>query len=136
VAATPPARSLRLLRAEGYTAGVVERWLPHQKVRIDLFGVGDLVACKAGVPGPLLVQTTTAGNLAARLKKARAERRLHAWLSSGGRFELHGWTKRGGKWVVRRVQLQCEDLAAVDLTPRPRPRRQRKGERQRGLFET
>ena len=44
MASSPTQRSLKLLRDEGYTAQVVERWNPHARVRQDLFGVIDTAA--------------------------------------------------------------------------------------------
>jgi hypothetical protein len=133
---SPTARSMKLLRQEGFVVAPCERWVPHQNIRVDLLGVGDLIACRPGDPGPLLIQVTTDDHLAHRKAKAQAEPRLRAWLGCGGcRFELHGWRKRGDRWHCRRVELRGEDLAEVDLTPRPRPRRRRRGEQQAGLFD-
>jgi hypothetical protein len=132
---SPSSRSMALLRREGYAVDVCERWLPHAGVHRDLFGIGDLVAAKAGEPGPLLVQVTTGDHLANRMAKARAEPRLHAWMGCGGRFELHGWSKREGRWFCRRVSLRPQDLEPIDLTPRPRLRRRRRGERQKLLWD-
>jgi hypothetical protein len=67
-------RTLELLRELGYTADVVERWVPvpGSKIRKDCFGVGDVIAAHpAG--GILLVQATSSDNLAARVTKAKAE---------------------------------------------------------------
>jgi hypothetical protein len=44
---TPPVRTLRHLRRAGYTAAVVETWIPHVNRRRDLFGFADVLA--AGV---------------------------------------------------------------------------------------
>ena len=129
---TPTARTLALLRAEGYVCCVAEAWLPGVNRRRDLFGFADVAAVHPRLAGPLLVQTTTADHPADRSRKVRASPAARLWVRAGGRMELHGWERRGGSWTVRRVQLHGEDLAAADLTPRPRRRR---GRRQRGLFD-
>jgi hypothetical protein len=120
---------LTWLRDHGFVADVVERWIPHANLRRDLFGCGDLLGVHARDRLFLLVQVTTAGNVAARLKKARGRPELAAWLRAGGRFEVHGWQQRGGRWQLRRVEVQGEDLVAIMLFT-PRPRRARRGERQ------
>jgi hypothetical protein len=131
---SPTSLSMALLRREGFTVAQAERWIPRpgRPTRVDMLGVGDLLACRMGDSGPLLVQTTSLPNLSSRTKKAKAEPRLKAWLGCGGRFELHGWSKRDGRWTVRRVQLAGQDLQAVELTPRPRRRRP---SRQRSLWD-
>jgi hypothetical protein len=120
---TPAARSLQLLRREGYLAAVVERWLAPARRRVDLFGFADLLAFHARDRMFLLVQTTTLTNMAARLTKARARPELGAWLQAGGRFEVHGWYKRGGKWAAKRIAVNAEDLEPVVLSPGPGRRR-------------
>src|SRR5438445_13003296 len=106
---SPTARSLAFLRRLGFTAAVVERWLPHVGVRSDLFGFADVLAVHARDRLFLLAQVTTAANTAARLAKARARPELLAWLKAGGVFEVHGWSKRGNRWAVRRVAVVLED---------------------------
>jgi len=97
----------------GYTAEVVERWIPRTKTRRDLFGCIDIVAVHE-YHGILGVQATTTGNMSARIKKSMAEPRLYAWLLAGGKFAVWGWAKRGprGKrklWTLsqKRITLVC-----------------------------
>jgi hypothetical protein len=129
---TPTALSLQLLRREGFMADVVERLLPHARVRKDLFGFGDVLAVMPG-EALLAVQATSGSNVAARLAKAKALPALRIWL--GHRFGVWGWQLRSGRWTVRRVAFRAEDLVPVELTPRPRPRRATWGERQGSLFD-
>ena len=113
--ASPTQRSLKLLRDEGYTAEVTERWNQWARVRQDLFGVIDIVAVKAGCP-VLGVQTTSASNVSARIKKAKASPKLAVWLSAPARFVIHGW-KKGvrGELAVRVVELQQHDVTTETL---------------------
>ena len=101
---SPTQLSLKLLRARGYRAEVVERWNGHAKIRQDLFGVVDILAVKAGEPIKA-VQTTTATNLRARVEKAAGFPAL--WRACGGAFEFHGWAKQGprGKRKVWGVKI-------------------------------
>ena len=51
------AKTLALLRKEGYEPGIVERWNPYARVRQDLFTIIDIVALDDGQT--LGVQTTS-----------------------------------------------------------------------------
>ena len=127
---SPTSRSLNWLRREGFTAGVVERWLPYANVRSDLWGFADLLACHA-TEGILLVQTTSLSNLSSRVTKTRARPELAAWLRAGGRCELHGWFKRGRRWQLKRVAIQADDLQPTVIQPL---RRRGRKARQPALF--
>ena len=61
---SPTQLSLRHMRADGWTAAVVEVWNPHARIRQDLFNIADILAVRG--PDTLAVQTTTAGNTSAR----------------------------------------------------------------------
>ena len=110
----PTARTLALLRSEGYTAQVVERFCPYSRRRIDLFSCIDIVAVR---PGQTLgIQATSGANHSHRRDKAIAEPKLREWLLAGNRFEIWSWAKKGprGKakrWVERREEIRLEDLA-------------------------
>ena len=94
MATSPTARSLSFLRRAGFIACVVERWIPHANIRSDAFAFGDLLAAHPGKRVVMLVQVTTNDHVAARLKKAKAQPELFAWLKAGGTFEVHVWTLR------------------------------------------
>lgn len=110
---TPTARSLAQLRKDGWTAQVVEKWNPHSRTRLDLFGVIDIVAVRAESSKILGVQATSGSNASARVVKSLAERRLALWLMAGGAFEVWSWAKQGprGKrklWTLRRQAIRVE----------------------------
>jgi hypothetical protein len=104
---SPTQRSLRHLRGLGYLPWVVERRLPRTFRTVDLYNFADLVAVRADRPGVLAVQTTSASNLAARVRKVKAEPMARVWLAAGNRIACHGWKKVGRFWVadVREVSL-------------------------------
>lgn len=129
---SPTALSLRLLRQSGFTADVVERWLPKIDRRRDLFGIGDLIGVHPIRREILLVQTTTRSNLSARITKAKALLTLGIWLRAGGLVEFHGWEQRGQRWTVKRVSIRAQDLQAVVVSALARRGRQKV---QRGLFD-
>lgn len=89
---TPTQRALKLCKEQGWTAGIVEKWNPHAKIRQDLFGCIDLIVADEG-EGILGVQVTSGSNVPARMAKAKEEPRLLKWLASGGRFEVWGFRK-------------------------------------------
>jgi hypothetical protein len=132
VSTSPTSLSLRLLRQSGYTCDITERWLPKIDRRRDLFGFADLIGVHPIRREIVLVQTTTRPNLGARLTKAKALLTLGVWLRAGGLVEFHGWEQRNGRWTVKRVAVQSEDLADVVLSAPPRRRRRTP---QRGLFD-
>lgn len=95
---------------------IVEHWNPFARRRIDLLGFGDLLCVSLGFP-PLIVQTTSGANLAARRTKILAEPRAKMWLSGGGRIAVHGWRKlkkKRGKaatyWALRELAITLEDF--------------------------
>lgn len=103
MAASPTSRSLQLLRKEGWTAQVTEKWIPQTKRRLDLFGCIDIVAVK---PGLILgVQATSRSNANARIKKSLAEPKLRQWLEAGGHFEVFGWSKKGPRGKAKHWRL-------------------------------
>jgi hypothetical protein len=117
---TPVARSMKLLRAEGFIVATVERWLPRIERRSDCFGFGDLLACRPRDKAIVLVQVTTLPCLGARIKKAKGLPALGVWMRSGGQAVFHGWTRRAGKWRLKIVEINAGDLTAVVTSAPPR----------------
>lgn len=110
---SPTQRTKAVLKKRGAIHQVVERWNAHASVRVDLFGVIDIVALSEvdGFKRCLGIQCTAKG-WADRMAKAEAEPRLIDWLAAGCLFEVWGWRKlkmrnKGGKigkrerWVSR-----------------------------------
>lgn len=88
---SPTARTLKLLRDQGYHAEVVERWIPQRRIRKDLFGFIDIVAI---MNGQLLgVQATSGSNVSARVKKIKESPLYRTWLSTGAYLHVIGWRK-------------------------------------------
>jgi len=92
---SPTQRSLKFLRSAGWTAAVVERWNPYAKIRQDVFGFADLIAFRG--PQTVLVQCTTASNMAARRAKIASIPAAADWRNPEvNRYVLlHGWKKSG-----------------------------------------
>ncbi|MBS0589503.1 MAG: hypothetical protein JSR65_02560 [Proteobacteria bacterium] len=107
---TPTARTLAALRADGYTAAVVERWNPHARIRQDLFGIVDILAVRGRET--LAVQVTAGSGVSARVRKLTGSSALPLLRMAGWRVQVHGWrsvkVKRGGRamrWDCRIVDM-------------------------------
>jgi hypothetical protein len=105
---SPTSRTLDECRKRGYAAQVVERYNPHARVRVDLFGVIDLVAIAPAfldrARGSILgIQACAGASHADRRDKILAEPRARQWVEAGGRLELWSWSKRGGRNVTRKL---------------------------------
>ncbi len=104
---TPTARSLKYLRAAGYTADVVER--ANKWIKRDYIGIGDIIAFDD--EEVVLVQTTTMDHLANREAKAQGIDDLPRWCSCPTRrFELHGWALKGKAGTRKTWQVTIRTL--------------------------
>lgn len=102
--ASPTARSLAVLRADGWLAEVVEYRVPRINILRDLFGFIDILAIKGDEI--LGVQATSRSNVAARLSKIAEHPNVGAVRKAGIRIEVHGWSKMAsGRWELRREDV-------------------------------
>lgn len=105
---TPSARSIQKLRSAGWLVNRCEYWNPFARVRVDLFGVADLICVHPENDTVLLVQCTSASNFASRLKKVLASHEAKLWMRAPGRsIAIHGWRKsrRTRRWTLRELIL-------------------------------
>lgn len=101
---SPTQRSLKYLRAEGFTAEVVEKYNSFAKIRIDLFGILDLVAIKDGVT--LGVQTTSYSNMSARRTKILESENYKKLKQANWKIHVHGWKKKkNGRYELKQYEL-------------------------------
>jgi hypothetical protein len=111
---SPTSRSLELLRERGY-----EPWVVEQSVRAgrlvfkrdlfnawDIFAVGKTPATRGEL---VLVQTTSADNVAARLTKISANLFVPLLREAGIRLLVHGWAKPTK--TIRTWRLREEDVS-------------------------
>lgn len=115
---TPTQRTLRELRANGFKAGIVERFVtrkPHG-IRIDLFNIIDIIAIK---PYEILGVQSTGTAFSEHWHKLTEDKAKESrdWILAGGILELWGWrklkVKRGGKamrWEPRIKEVTIYDL--------------------------
>lgn len=101
---SPTQRSLKLLRDEGYRAAITEHWNGFAKIRQDLFGIIDILAVKDGET--VGVQTTSASNVSARVKKIAKSEATGDLRKAGWTLLVHGWAKgSNGRWTCRIVDV-------------------------------
>lgn len=99
---SPTQRSLAEMRKRGYLAAVTERWNPFAKIRQDLFGIVDVLCL--GEKEVVAVQTTSASNLNARVKKITDHESTPALRRAGVRILAHGWRKApNGRYLLKEV---------------------------------
>ena len=132
---SPTGRTLVHLRRLGFLAAPVERWIVQVQRKVDLFGIGDVLAVHPRDRQFLIVQATSIAHVGDRLKRCQARPELSIWLQAGGMFEVWGWGKRSDKWEVKRVAVNADDMAPIVLQAPRRRRRLKRGERQRSLFD-
>lgn len=115
---SPTARTLKILKQLGTPAGVVERWIPQARKRIDLFGFCDIVALFVdpnylGLCRITAIQVTSGSNHAARRTKLLAIPEARTWIQCGGSIQIRSWSKVGKrgkrKLWMERVEIIGED---------------------------
>lgn len=116
---TPTQRTLKLLRDQGWTAEIVERWNQYARIRQDFAGFADILAFNSRASrGVLAVQTTSGTNLAARRAKILASEKAREWLAAGNFITLHGWRKLKPRGVkVPKWDCRVEPLEIADFQP-------------------
>jgi len=110
MASSPTTRSLALMRKEGYVCAIVEHFNAWAGVRQDLYGFIDIVCLRGDKRGILGIQTTSTGNINARIKKIKDNPIYKLWLKCGNGIQVQGWSKKGAKgkvkhWTVKKVDI-------------------------------
>lgn len=118
---SPTERSLKYMRDRGYTCHIVEKWIYvpigagvwEPKNRVDMWGLD--IVCVHPEKVPVAVQTTSASNHSARVKKMLAiPELLH--LARFITVEVHSWgvRKKDGKDAYRgrieRLEFDMNDM--------------------------
>jgi hypothetical protein len=94
---SPTQLTLRKLREDGYIAQVVEKWNMFARVKQDLWGF-DVIAAKRGEA--VLVQCTSASNIASRVTKVQELDTTARLREAGFRLLVWGWKKTKNRWHV------------------------------------
>jgi hypothetical protein len=115
---TPMQRSIAFLRSQGWATWRVEHWNSFARIRQDLFGFADILAIKQD--SSILVQTTSAANVSARVHKIQELALAKLWLKSPTRgIYVHGWRRPAGSraWVPRVVPLMLVNGNIIPAEP-------------------
>jgi hypothetical protein len=96
---TPSQRTKARLAEQGYHPFKTEHWNAFSRQREDLFGFADFLALRRGEV--VAVQTTTADNLASRMRKIAEHDNVGIVREAGIGIIGHGWyySRRQGVWV-------------------------------------
>ena len=78
----------------------MEHWNPHARIRHDLLGFIDVLAVRGAET--LAVQTTSAANVSARIRKIADSPNIAAVREAGWSVHVHGWRKVKGRWLLWR----------------------------------
>ena len=112
---SPTARTLAVLREQGFRCQIVEKWIAQARKRVDLWGFIDILYMDTAIVG---VQVTSGSNHAARRTKILTECREDAlkWLSLRGVIQVRSWSRRkvGSRvrWVERITEITIDDFEA------------------------
>src|SRR3546814_5061317 len=106
MSASPTARTLAKLRADGWLAWVVEKWIPQTRKRSDLFGFIDILAQRDGEV--LAVQATSRSNVSSRVNKIAGHENVAAVRAAGRAIAVQG----SGE-----VKSKCNDRKSTHLNP-------------------
>jgi len=114
---SPTSRTLKRLREQGYTADVVERWIPRARVRKDFLGILDIISVGRGkICG---IQTTDGSNMSKRVKKLMGHENSRVWLSVPNTvLQAWGWRKlaKTGRWEPRIINFCIKNNILVART--------------------
>lgn len=113
---SPTQRTLKLMRERGWIAEVVERWIPNGTrssglrggIRKDLWSFVDVLCLHPESGEILAVQTTSASNMSARIRKIAECDLTPIVRKCGIGIHVHGWVPPGKnkrRWTVRERDL-------------------------------
>ncbi len=104
---TPTTRTINYLADLGWMADEVERRL-SRTLTMDLFGIFDVVAVKAGEP-TYGIQCTTGDHHADRVHKLVASEKARTCCAAGWVCEVWSWREdKDGNWKLRTTSLRPE----------------------------
>jgi hypothetical protein len=100
LATSPTQLSLKKLKDEGYLVAITEHWNPFARIRQDMFGFCDIMAIRD--KEILFVQTTSATNANARIKKIANCEHVGIIRKAGIMIHVHGWHKnKSNRWECK-----------------------------------
>lgn len=110
------ARTLALMRKDGYHVWIVEKTIPFRGIKLDAFGFMDILAYRPNDPVVVAVQSTVGSHHAEHLRKYESKPNVQKlildWVTKH-KFLIVSWTKMGprGKrklWTPRIEEITAE----------------------------
>ena len=102
---SPTQLTLAKLQKENYRqVQIVEKWNSWGRVRVDLFGIIDVIAISDEFE-TVGIQTTTLNNIGARIKKIGDSEAVGDLRKAGWKIHVHGWYKKNNRWHVKEVDV-------------------------------
>ena len=102
-------RTLKVMRDEGYTCDVVERFIHQIRIRKDAFGFIDMIALK---PNEIIaVQVCSYSSHGTHRKKLLALENTKLWLQAGGKIQIRSWRKIKNKWQERIQEINYDNIS-------------------------
>lgn len=116
---SPTQRTLKELRELGYDCDIVERNIPHARIKKDLFGFIDILAMKSDYL--VGIQITTGDHHTDRDRKILASPLAPKWITEFRKLELWSWRKvlsngRGSRlvWKPRKKLYRKADFTNIE----------------------
>lgn len=110
------ARTLALLRKDGYHVWIVEKTIPFRGIKVDAFGFMDILAYRPNDQVVVAVQSTVGSHHAAHLRKYEDNpivmQRITDWIKHH-KFLIVSWRKMGARgkrkiWTPRVEEITVE----------------------------
>ena len=82
----------------------MEKWNSWGRVRVDLFGIIDVLAISEE-GDTVAIQTTSLSNVGARIKKIGDSEAIGHLRKANWTILVHGWYKKNNRWHVKEVNV-------------------------------
>lgn len=109
------ARTLELLRKDGYHVWIVEKTIPFRGIKLDAFGFMDILAYRPDDAVVVAVQSTVGGEHARHIKKYEGlpivKQRILDWVKKH-KFLIISWRKAGARGKRKLWTPRVEEVTA------------------------
>lgn len=109
------ARTLKLLRDQGYHVWIVEKTIPYRGIKLDAFGFMDILAYNGDSHVNIAVQSTVGSHHANHIRKynekPEVKKKILDWVKHH-RFIIISWRKAGARGKRKLWTPRVEDITA------------------------
>ena len=103
---------MKILRDNGWTCGIVERWMQAARQRIELFGIIDIIACGDGATLGVQSCPYTGHAEHRRTIVDRADDTIKWLLNPNNKLLIVSWRKKKNRWVPRFEEITLDYFEA------------------------